>query len=214
MCLPCCRKDSSNNTETKCPRVKSTDKSLRTGFHVQALLVIVHIVLDNDVSGCVSTFVAGCVVVVVFIKSFSWRRVLTFAYIQQAASRLFGCLILTSAGTSLQMSFQTLLCFLACFFSPRRLCSRCFQVEAFAQLQPSRALLFFFTGKSCSSLFTLILKTALSLTLMRFGCFLIHSTYSVRSFLNKLQEERTRKIEAYACAQRVVRPSTFKYALL
>ena len=36
----------------------------------------------------------------------------------------------------------------------------------------------FLTGKSCSSLLTLLLKTALSLALVRFWCFLVHSIHS------------------------------------
>ena len=36
----------------------------------------------------------------------------------------------------------------------------------------------FFTGKSCSSLLTLLLKTALLLALVRFWCFLVHSIHS------------------------------------
>ena len=49
-----------------------------------------------------------------------------------------------------------------------------------------RSVALFLTGKSCSSLFTLILKTALSLTLMRFGCFLIHSNYSGTFFFKQI----------------------------
>ena len=58
-----------------------------------------------------------------------------------------------------------------------------------SELQSSLALLLFVTGKSCSSLFTLHLKTALSLALVRFYCFLVHSIYSGDVLvLNKLQE--------------------------
>ena len=62
-----------------------------------------------------------------------------------------------------------LLWFLSCFFSPWRLCSRCFRTSRRSwnlrsELQLSLALLFFLTNKSCSSLFAQILKTALSFT--------------------------------------------------
>ena len=53
----------------------------------------------------------------------------TLALIQQPASCLFGCLTLTSSGTSLPLSFETLLCFLVCFFSPRRLFPRSFRAS-------------------------------------------------------------------------------------
>ena len=39
----------------------------------------------------------------------------TFALIQQPGSCLFGCLTLTSTGTSLPLTFESLLCFLVCF---------------------------------------------------------------------------------------------------
>ena len=44
---------------------------------------------------------------------------ITVALIQQPASHLFGCLTLKSAGISLSFGFQSFLCFLAFFFSPR-----------------------------------------------------------------------------------------------
>ena len=47
-----------------------------------------------------------------------------------------------------------------------------------SELQPSLALLFCLKGKSCLSLFTLLLKTVLSLALARFWCFLVHSIHS------------------------------------
>ena len=53
----------------------------------------------------------------------------TLALIQQPASCLFGCLTPTSSGTSLPLSFETLLCFLVCFFSPRRLFSWSFRAS-------------------------------------------------------------------------------------
>ena len=55
----------------------------------------------------------------------------TFALIQQpAASCLFGCLTLTSTGTSLPLSFESLLCFLLTTFS-------CFTVELKASFSGS-----------------------------------------------------------------------------
>ena len=69
----------------------------------------------------------------------------------------------------------------------------------------------FLTGNSCSSFFTLLLKTVLSLALVRFWCFLVHSgTFLFQE--NFAEGNCTRKkfnlteIEACACAQRVVRP--------
>ena len=107
---------------------------------------------------------------------------ITFVLIQHPASCLLGCLILTSAGTSLLLSFESLLCFFLCFFSLRRLCLRRFRASRWSgirsELQPSLALLFFLTGKYCSSVFRLLLKTALLLALVRFWCFLVHSIHS------------------------------------
>ena len=51
--------------QNKYLRVKSTVKSLWTGFLVQVLVVFPHIAFEYEVAGCVSAFVAGCVVVVV-----------------------------------------------------------------------------------------------------------------------------------------------------
>ena len=82
------------------------------------------------------------------------------------------CLTLTSTGTWLLLSFESLLCSLVCFFSPRRLCSRSWSLRSCSL---SVRCSFFLTGKSCSSLFTLLLKTALSLALVRFLVPSIHS---------------------------------------
>ena len=79
------------------------------GSHVQAFLVLAHIVYEDEVTLLVDrlsvsfkcklsvSFVAGCVVVVVLI--IFMIASITFALIQQPVSRLFGCLTLTSTGT-------------------------------------------------------------------------------------------------------------------
>ena len=71
------------------------------------LLVIAHII-SEALSRC-------CCCFIFMVAS------ITFDLIQQPASTLFGCLTLTSACTSLPLSFELLLCFLAFFFSPRGL---------------------------------------------------------------------------------------------
>ena len=65
---------------------------------------------------------------------------------------------------------------LACFFSPMSLLTTfsCFRAE----LKPSLALLFCLTVKSCSALFTLLLKTEMTLAPVRFWCFFVHSIHS------------------------------------
>ena len=55
---------------------------------------------------------------------------INLALIQQPASRVFGCLTLKSAGISLLLSFESLLCFLTCLFSPTTLLHG--EVEALA----------------------------------------------------------------------------------
>ena len=132
--------------QQKYPYVKlSTDKSsLWTRFHVQVLLVFAHIVSEYEVASCVSTFVAGsCQTVVV---SFSWGRALPslwYSSLRAVCSAVWHWRLLAS-------SFESLLCFLTCFFRPATLLTTfsCFTAE----LKPSLALLFCFRGKSCSSL--------------------------------------------------------------
>ena len=62
----------------------------------------------------------------------------TFALIQQPASfcsAVWHWRLL--AHPSLPLSFESLLCFLVCFSSPRRLCSRRYRASATAELKPS-----------------------------------------------------------------------------
>ena len=61
--------------------------------------------------------------------------------------------------------------------SARQLCPR--RILHGGVVQPSlAALLFCLTGKSCSALFTLLLKMELSLALVRFWCFLVYFIHS------------------------------------
>ena len=95
-------------------------------------------------------------------------------------------LTLTSAGISLSLGFESLLCFLACFFSPTSV-----------QLKPSLALVFCFTGNSCSSLFSPLLKTKLSLAVVRFLCFFVHFIHAVVNFRKQITISRliTQKVK-------------------
>ena len=64
--LPCCQKDSSKNKGNAPLILNPLVRIWEQGFHVQALLIFAHIVFE-EVAGCVSPFVAGCVIVVVLI---------------------------------------------------------------------------------------------------------------------------------------------------
>ena len=118
---------------------------------------------EYEVGGCVSTFVASCI---------------NFALIQLRASPLFGCLTLTSAGISLPFRFESLLCFLTNrwlfslsqrpFRGSRRSCR-------LRSLEPGSVLS---DGNYCSSLFTLLLKTLMSLALVTFWYFLVRFIHS------------------------------------
>ena len=65
----------------------------------------------------ISTRDAGCVVSCCCFNHFMTASI-TFALIQQPASRLFVCLTLNSAAISLSFGFESFLWFLACFCSP------------------------------------------------------------------------------------------------
>ena len=110
----------------------------------------------------ISARVAGCVVVVVSII-FMARALVCF---DPAACRFLGCLTLKSACISLSFGFESLLCFLASFFSFT------------AELEPSFALLFCLRGKSCLALFTPLLKTELALVFVRFWWFPFYSIHN------------------------------------
>ena len=101
--------------QRKCRHIKSTDKSLWTEISRSSLA--------RPCSPPSS---------LLLFQSFSWRRALfTFALIQQPANRrLFGCLTLTSLCWHLAVvELESLLCFLVCFFSPRRFCLRRFRAS-------------------------------------------------------------------------------------
>ena len=68
--------------------------------------------------------------------------------------------------------------------SARRLCSRPFRAS---RQKSSLALVFCLTGKSCSSLFTPLLKLELAIGLVRFCSFLVHSIHSDRFCSKEVQ---------------------------
>ena len=161
----CSQKDSSNNKGNT-----PSDKRLWTGFHVQALLVFSHNASDYEVGGCVSTFVAGYVAFVV--------SCINFSLIQQPASPLLGCLTLTSAAIPLPLSFKSLLCFLTnlwLFYSARRPFRASRRSCSLRSLELGSVLSH---GKSWSSSVTLLPKTVMSIALVTFWCFLVHSIHS------------------------------------
>ena len=130
-----------------------------------------------QVAGCVSIFVHGCVAVLVSLVFMTAS--ISCALIQQPAIPLFGCLttLMSAAHISMPLSSETLLCFLAFFFSLKTFLAT-FSLFTTAELQPSLVLLFRLKGKSCWSLFTLLVKTVVSIALVRFWCFVIHSIHN------------------------------------
>ena len=84
------------------------------GFHVNALFLLTQIVSEDEVVGFVNTFATSCVVAV----PFSWRRGLPSSSLWAVCSTVWHC------WHQLPLSFELLLCFLACSFNPRRLCLR------------------------------------------------------------------------------------------
>ena len=108
---------------------------------------------------------------------------------KQEMTHCFACkpfVWLTSAGILLLLSFESLLCFLASTFSTTTLLTTFSHFTA--KLEPLLVLVFCLTGKSCSSLFTPLLKLELATLFMRFCSSLIRSIHSDICFvLKKLQ---------------------------
>ena len=156
--------------QNKYPLVKSTDKSLWTGFHVQVLLVFAHLVSEYEVAGCVRQY--SCRWLPMKQLSLHFHGGEHYLRFDPAACEPFVRLFhtLTSAGISLPLRCESRLCFLSCLFIPVTLLTTfsCFTAE----LKPSLALLFCFRG--FLSLFMLLLKTKLALALVEFWCFLVH----------------------------------------
>ena len=98
---------------------------------------------------------------------------------KQEMTHCFACkpfVWLTSAGISLLLSFESLLCFLASTFSTTTLLTTF--SHFMAKLEPLLVLVFCLTGKSCSSLFTPLLKSELATLFVRFCSSLVHSIHS------------------------------------
>ena len=109
---------------------------------------------------------------------------IAFALIMWSVSLLFGCLTLTSACTSLPLSFESLLWFLAFFLSP---CSWPFCASRRRSCtETSQALLFCPTGRSFSASYALLLKKELALTFVRFQYFLVYYIHSDKFCLKKI----------------------------
>ena len=117
---------------------------------------------------------------------------IAFALIMWSASLLFGCLTLTSACTSLPLSFESLLWFLAFFLSP---CSWPFCASRRRSCtETSQALLFCPTGRSFSASYALLLKKELALTLVRFQYFLVYYIHSDKFCLKKIARTNSQKV--------------------
>ena len=109
--------------QSKCPRIISTGSdSLWTGVSRSSLArpCSYHLLRRSYWLCIISTRDAGCVVSCCCFNHFMTANI-TFALIQQPASRLFVCLTLNSAAISLSFGFESFLWFLACFWSPATL---------------------------------------------------------------------------------------------
>ena len=149
--------------------------------HVQVLLVFAHIVSEYEISGCVSTFVASCVAVVV---SFLWRWALTSSY--PAACEHFVRLFDTDICWHLPAVELWVASVLPGFFlQPDDFAHDLFAlyggVGAFAGVP------LLSHRQPCSALFKLLLKTELRLVLVRFWCFLICSIHRAVRFPNSMR---------------------------
>ena len=99
-------------------------------------------------AGCISTLVASNVLLFHFHGGEHYYLCFDPAACGEPFVRLFASN--NSAGISTSLGFESLLCFLSCFFSPMTLLMTFSHFRA--ELQPSLALLFCLTGKSYSEL--------------------------------------------------------------
>ena len=194
--------------QRKCPHIISTGKSLWKGSCTfnPCRRRCSHRLWRRIYWLCnISARVAGwrrCWVLIIFMAAS-----ITFALIQRPESRLFGCLTLKSAGIVLSFGFESLLCFLASFFSPATQLLTTFS-RFTAELKPSFALLFCFRGKSCSALICSRRFWRLSWRFSSWdsGDFVFHSIHNCN---NTSLDFKTSKTGTNQCTQTVW--STLKY---
>ena len=89
---------------------------------------------------------------------------------------VFSGLIFTALAITLVLNKQPVSPFFGRFFRPTTLFTMSSRFTA--KLNPSLAFFSCLTGKSCSSSFTLLLKTELALALVRFWYFLVYYIHS------------------------------------